>query len=133
MFKEIDSVAQLAPRLRQEIERDPLFRLDDIHDLTKGEMRERTMAKFASMVYFVTNEKLDVFTKRYATFYFVSIADSSLTYHVWQYQDGTHWNWYARSPEPRLPEKETDFISPATSFSFPAIADPAFWTRFGVH
>lgn len=30
--------------LEQEMERDPLFRLDDIHDLTKEQMRERTMA-----------------------------------------------------------------------------------------
>lgn len=29
-------------------ERDPHFRLDDIHDLTKDQIRERTMAKFAS-------------------------------------------------------------------------------------
>lgn len=33
----------------QEIERDPLFKLSDIHDLTKNEIRERTMAKFRSM------------------------------------------------------------------------------------
>lgn len=48
----------------KEIERDPLFRLDDIHDLTKDQFRERTMAQFNSMVYYVTNERLDVFTKR---------------------------------------------------------------------
>lgn len=35
----------LTCRALQEIERDPLFRLDDIHDLTKNQMRERTMAK----------------------------------------------------------------------------------------
>lgn len=34
----------------KEIERDPHFRLDDIHDLTKDQVRERTMAKFASYV-----------------------------------------------------------------------------------
>lgn len=28
-----------------EIQRNPLFRLDDIHDLTKDQLRERTMAK----------------------------------------------------------------------------------------
>lgn len=28
-----------------ELERNPLFRLDDIHDLTKDQIRERTMAK----------------------------------------------------------------------------------------
>ena len=66
----------------QEIERDPLFKLSDIHDLTKTEMRERTMAKFRSMVHFVVNERLDIFTKR---------------------------------------------------MELIGIADPSFWTRFGVH
>lgn len=28
-----------------ELERDPLFKVDDIHDLTKDQIRERTMAK----------------------------------------------------------------------------------------
>jgi hypothetical protein len=38
--------------------------MTDIHDLTKDEIRERTMEKFASMVYYVTNESLDVFSLR---------------------------------------------------------------------
>lgn len=29
----------------QDFERDPLFKLDDIHDLSKAELRERTMEK----------------------------------------------------------------------------------------
>lgn len=29
----------------QELERDPLFKMDDIFDLTTSEVRERTMAK----------------------------------------------------------------------------------------
>lgn len=29
----------------QEFERDPLFKMDDIHDITKDELRERTMEK----------------------------------------------------------------------------------------
>ncbi|KAK4051733.1 fatty-acyl coenzyme A oxidase [Microbotryomycetes sp. JL221] len=73
---------ELKERFMQEIERDPLFKLSDIHDLTKNQVRERTMAKFRSMVHFVVNEKLDVFTKR---------------------------------------------------MELIGIADPAFWTRFGVH
>jgi acyl-CoA oxidase len=28
-----------------DLSRDPLFKLDDIHDLTKDQIRERTMAK----------------------------------------------------------------------------------------
>lgn len=29
----------------QELERDPIFRLDDIHDLSKDQIRERTMVR----------------------------------------------------------------------------------------
>lgn len=58
------------------------MQLADIHDLTKNQIRERTMAKFQSMVHYVVNERLDVFTKR---------------------------------------------------MELIGIADPAFWTRFGVH
>lgn len=72
----------LKDKFMQEIERDPAFKLDDIHDLTKDQIRERTMAKFANMVHYVTTERLDVFTKR---------------------------------------------------MELIGIADPAFWTRFGVH
>ncbi|ORY83524.1 acyl-CoA dehydrogenase/oxidase C-terminal [Leucosporidium creatinivorum] len=73
---------ELKEKFMQEIERDPLFKLSDIHDLTKNQIRERTMAKFQSMVHYVVNERLDVFTKR---------------------------------------------------MELVGIADPAFWTRFGVH
>ncbi|KAM0746136.1 acyl-CoA oxidase [Meredithblackwellia eburnea MCA 4105] len=73
---------ELKEKFMVDIERDPNFRLDDIHDLTKNQIRERTMAKFGSMVHYVVNERLDVFTKR---------------------------------------------------MELIGIADPAFWTRFGVH
>jgi len=72
----------LKEKFMKEIERDPAFRLDDIHDLSKDAFRERTMAKFHSMVHFVTTERLDVFSKR---------------------------------------------------MELVGIADPSFWTRFGVH
>ncbi|MBW0492104.1 hypothetical protein O181_031819 [Austropuccinia psidii MF-1] len=72
----------LKDKFMQEIERDPSFRLDDVHDLSKDQIRERTMAKFANMVHYVTTERLDIFTKR---------------------------------------------------MELIGIADPAFWTRFGVH
>ncbi|PLW23755.1 hypothetical protein PCASD_01994 [Puccinia coronata f. sp. avenae] len=77
-----EKLVLLKDKFMQEIERDPAFRLDDIHDLTKDQIRERTMAKFANMVHYVTTERLDVFTKR---------------------------------------------------MELIGIADPAFWTRFGVH
>ncbi|GAA5960703.1 hypothetical protein JCM21900_000508 [Sporobolomyces salmonicolor] len=73
---------ELKERFMQDLERDPLFRLNDIHDLTKAQVRERTMAKFATMVHYVTNERLDVFTKR---------------------------------------------------MELIGLADPSFWTRYGVH
>jgi len=73
---------KLREKFMLELERDPTFRLDDIHDLTKDQIRERTMAKFSSMAHYVTTERLDIFTKR------------------------------------------MELVS---------LADPAFWTRFGVH
>nr|AOR81608.1 acyl-CoA oxidase [Phaffia rhodozyma] len=69
-------------RFMAEIARTPAFRLDDIHDLSKDEIRERTMEKFAIMVHYVTNESLETFNLR---------------------------------------------------MQLIGIADPAFWTRFGVH
>ena len=38
-----------------EIARTPAFRLDDIHDLSKDEVRERTMEKFSTMVSISSN------------------------------------------------------------------------------
>lgn len=34
--------------MMQEIERDPLFKMHDIHDISKEELRERTMEKVNS-------------------------------------------------------------------------------------
>jgi len=47
-----------------EIARDPIFYMADIYDLTKEELRERTMAKIGSLVHCVQNETIEVFTKR---------------------------------------------------------------------
>jgi acyl-CoA oxidase len=38
--------------------------MSDIHDLSKDELRERTMEKFGVMVHYVTTESLEVFTLR---------------------------------------------------------------------
>ncbi|GAA6009547.1 hypothetical protein JCM10207_003821 [Rhodosporidiobolus poonsookiae] len=73
---------ELKERFMVDLERDPLFRLDDIHDLTKAQIRERTMAKFSSMVHYVLNERIDVFQQR---------------------------------------------------MNIVSLADPSFWTRYGVH
>ncbi|OWZ77266.1 acyl-CoA oxidase [Cryptococcus neoformans A2-102-5] len=64
----------LKEKFMAEIARHPAFKLSDIHDLSKDELRERTMEKFASMVYFVTNESLEVFTLRMQL---IGIADPS--------------------------------------------------------
>ncbi|GAA6033645.1 hypothetical protein JCM8097_004363 [Rhodosporidiobolus ruineniae] len=73
---------ELKERFMIDLARDPLFKLDDIHDLTKAQIRERTMAKFASMVHYVLNERIDVFQQR---------------------------------------------------MNIVSLADPSFWTRYGVH
>lgn len=36
---------QLKERFMEDFERDPLFKMDDIHDISKDELRERTMEK----------------------------------------------------------------------------------------
>lgn len=47
-----------------EISRDPAFYLADVYDLSKDQIRERTMEKFATLVHYVTTEPLDVFNYR---------------------------------------------------------------------
>lgn len=47
-----------------ELSRDPAFRLDRIHDLSIGDIREATMAKFNSLVHYITTEKLADFQRR---------------------------------------------------------------------
>ncbi|KAK8854478.1 hypothetical protein IAR55_003216 [Kwoniella newhampshirensis] len=64
----------LKEKFMAEIARHPAFKLSDIHDLSKDELRERTMEKFASMVYFVTNESLETFSLRMQL---IGIADPS--------------------------------------------------------
>lgn len=62
----------LKEKFMAEIARHPAFRNNDIHDLTKDEVRERTAEKFASMVYFFTSESIEAFQERMAL---ISIAD----------------------------------------------------------
>ncbi|KAL9547182.1 hypothetical protein MBANPS3_006299 [Mucor bainieri] len=54
----------LKERFMQDFERDPLFKMDDIHDISKEQLRERTMEKFRSLVHHLSNESIDVFKKR---------------------------------------------------------------------
>ncbi|CAO3614732.1 unnamed protein product [Mucor fragilis] len=54
----------LKEKIMQELERDPLFKMDDIHDISKSELRERTMEKFRSMLHHLQNESVETFKKR---------------------------------------------------------------------
>ncbi|KAG1086296.1 hypothetical protein G6F42_021047 [Rhizopus arrhizus] len=54
----------LKERFMQDFERDPLFKMDDIHDISKEQLRERTMEKFRSLVHHLSNESIDIFKKR---------------------------------------------------------------------
>ncbi len=47
-----------------EFERDPTFRMDDVHDLTRPEVRERIMTRIPSMIKFIKNESVADFHKR---------------------------------------------------------------------
>lgn len=44
----------------QELERDPLFKMDDVYDLSKFEIRERTMEKVSSCIDLFENLSLKV-------------------------------------------------------------------------
>jgi len=54
----------LKEQMMLQLERDPVMRLDDVHDLTKPQIRERTMEKFKSLVYHLQNESMDNFRIR---------------------------------------------------------------------
>jgi acyl-CoA oxidase len=54
----------LKERFMLEMSRDPVYYAVDIHDLSKDELRKRTMQKIQSLVHCVTNEPLDIFQKR---------------------------------------------------------------------
>lgn len=90
-----------------EIARDPAFRNDDIHDLSKDEIRERTMEKFGSMVHYVVNEPLHEFNLRMQ----VSVVQQGIL----------------------EPSACSCTHRRHVNFQLVSTADPAFWTRFGVH
>lgn len=55
---------RLKEKFMLEMSRDPNFYAVDIHDLTKDQIRQRTMAKIGTLVHYVTNEPIDEFQKR---------------------------------------------------------------------
>ncbi|KAF9991889.1 fatty-acyl coenzyme A oxidase [Entomortierella chlamydospora] len=50
-----------------ELERDPTFRMYDMYDVTKDEIRYRTMEKFRTIVHYVSAEPVPIFTMRMQT------------------------------------------------------------------
>ncbi|KAI8073343.1 acyl-CoA dehydrogenase/oxidase C-terminal [Gongronella butleri] len=54
----------LKERIMEDLERDPLFKMNDIHDLTKSEVRERTIEKYRSMLHHLQSESVENFKKR---------------------------------------------------------------------
>ncbi|WFD31990.1 acyl-CoA oxidase [Malassezia sp. CBS 17886] len=68
-----EAMLEFKKRVMLEIERDPTYFADDIHDLTKDQMRERTFIKMAGIVASLQNENLDDFQARLAV---ISVADA---------------------------------------------------------
>lgn len=50
-----------------EFERDPTFRMDNVHDLTRPEVREQIMTRLRSIAYYVNTESVHDFTTRLNT------------------------------------------------------------------
>lgn len=67
-----DSLA-LKERLMLELSRDPVMQLKDVHDLSKDELRERTMEKIAEMRHYVKREDAKTFARRCQT---VGLSDA---------------------------------------------------------
>ncbi|OZJ02603.1 hypothetical protein BZG36_03642 [Bifiguratus adelaidae] len=59
-------------KMMLELERDVTFRMYDIHDLTKDELRYRTMEKFHNILHHLSNESVAIFKQRLAI---VSLID----------------------------------------------------------
>lgn len=47
-----------------QIARDPKFRMDDIYDLSKAQLRERTMEKIGEMRHYVKTDDAKTFARR---------------------------------------------------------------------
>ncbi|KAL1918951.1 uncharacterized protein VTP21DRAFT_2332 [Calcarisporiella thermophila] len=57
-------MTEMRERMMLEFERDPIFRLYDVYDLTKDQIRERTMEKFRNMVNYLSIESVENFQHR---------------------------------------------------------------------
>ncbi|KAJ1918908.1 fatty-acyl coenzyme A oxidase [Tieghemiomyces parasiticus] len=66
------AAAEYKERVMFELERDPLWRMDNSPDLSLAQIRERTMAKVANLVHHLQTEPLDLFWQRMAV---ISVVD----------------------------------------------------------
>ncbi|KAK9469041.1 acyl-CoA oxidase-domain-containing protein [Lipomyces arxii] len=66
---------ELKERIMLEIERDPVFQNVDYYDLTKDELRERTMEKITRLTHFVVSEREEV---SYLRFSLIGVVDMGL-------------------------------------------------------
>ncbi|KAF9391005.1 fatty-acyl coenzyme A oxidase [Podila verticillata] len=63
---------KIREKFMMELERDPTFRMYDMYDVTKDEIRVRTMEKFRTIVHYVSSEPVPIFTMRMQT---ISLID----------------------------------------------------------
>ncbi|KAF9396533.1 fatty-acyl coenzyme A oxidase [Podila verticillata] len=63
---------KIREKFMMELERDPTFRMYDMYDVTKDEIRVRTMEKFRTIVHYVSAEPVPIFTMRMQT---ISLID----------------------------------------------------------
>ncbi|KAK9453783.1 acyl-CoA oxidase-domain-containing protein [Dipodascopsis uninucleata] len=77
---------ELRERIMLEIERDPAFSNIDIYDLTKSQIRERTMVKISRLIHYITSEREEVSFLRLSL---VGICDMSLITRV-----GVHYGLF---------------------------------------
>ncbi|KAF9363801.1 fatty-acyl coenzyme A oxidase [Mortierella sp. NVP85] len=67
-----EKFTKVREKFMMELERDPTFRMNDIYDLTKDEIRVRTLEKFRTIVHYVSSEPVPIFTLRMQT---ISLID----------------------------------------------------------
>ncbi|KAG0266816.1 fatty-acyl coenzyme A oxidase [Mortierella polycephala] len=67
-----EKYTQIREKFMLELERDPTFRMHDMYDVTKDEIRVRTMEKFRTIVHYVSAEPVPIFTMRMQT---ISLID----------------------------------------------------------
>ncbi|KAG0080010.1 fatty-acyl coenzyme A oxidase [Linnemannia elongata] len=67
-----EKFTKIREKFMMELERDPTFRMYDMYDVTKDQIRERTMEKFRTIVHYVSAEPVPIFTMRMQT---ISLID----------------------------------------------------------